>query len=87
MARKNNNLNPQRSLSQKKRILMYLQTGARLTPGECWLKIGSSKLATRISELINKDGHTEIQKQRVYVKTADGDVAQVMSYYIDPACV
>ena len=83
MAR-NINPNPRRSLSQKKRILMYLQQGGSLTPLQALEKFGTTKLATRVSELIKKDGHTEIQKQFVWVNTADGKQAHVMQYFIDP---
>lgn len=85
MARKKNiNPNPKRSLSQKKRILLLLQGGARLTPMDAINLVGCTKLSTRVSELINKEGHTEIQKQEVYVTTADGKQTKVMSYFIDP---
>ena len=77
----NNNPNPKRSLSQKARILKYLEAGNTLTPLDAWRLIGTSKLATRVSELI-AEGHTEIQKRRVEVITADGDTARVMSYSI-----
>lgn len=77
----NNNPNPKRSLSQKARILKYLEAGNTLTPLDAWRLIGTSKLATRVSELI-AEGHTEIQKKRVEVITADGDTARVMSYSI-----
>ena len=85
MARKKNiNPNPKRSLSQKKRILLLLQGGKRLTPMDAINLVGCTKLSTRVSELINKEGHTEIQKQEVYVTTADGKQTKVMSYFIDP---
>lgn len=81
MARKKNiNPNPKRSLSQKKRILLLLQGGKR----DAINLVGCTKLSTRVSELINKEGHTEIQKQEVYVTTADGKQTKVMSYFIDP---
>ena len=84
MASKNINPNPKRSLSQKKRILLRLQAGERLTPMDAIIKIGCTKLSTRVSELINKEGHSEIQKQEVFVTTADGKQTKVMSYFIDP---
>lgn len=83
MAR-NINPNPRRSLSQKQRILLYLQRGGTLTPLQALEKFGTTKLATRVSELIHKDGHDEIQKQYVWVTTADGGRAHVMQYFIDP---
>lgn len=82
MARINCNPNHKRSKTQKQLILELLQSGATLTPLDAWQKVGTTKLATRISELIS-DGHTEIQKEQVKVKTAAG-YAYVMSYFIDP---
>ena len=84
MTRTNENPNPKRSLSQKKRILSYLQAGGNLTPLDALMKVGTMKLATRISELINEDGHTEIRKTPTIVETADGGTARVMCYYIEP---
>ena len=55
MANENNNPNPIRSHSQKERILAYLQDGGCLTPLDALKKVGTMKLATRISELINED--------------------------------
>lgn len=74
--------NPKRSKSQKQRILERLQAGEVLTPMDAILGRCGTKLATRVSELINKDGHTEIQKKMVDVLNADGTPTQVMSYFI-----
>ena len=79
---KNNNPNPKRSFSQKRRILRHLQEGWPLTPMQAIDLYGCTKLATRVSELINKDGHTEIQKEMVWVNTADGKQTRVMQYSI-----
>lgn len=77
----NTNDNEVRSLSQKQLILRMLNQGAVLTPLDALWGVGSMKLSTRISELIN-EGHTEIQKTRVQVPTANGKSAWVMSYSI-----
>lgn len=84
MANENNNPNPNRSHSQKERILAYLQDGGCLTPLDALKKVGTMKLATRISELINEDGHTEIKKAPCVVETAGGEKARVMCYFIEP---
>lgn len=84
MARRNINPNPKRTFSQKKRILLALQAGKTLTPMDAIREFGCTKLASRVSDLILKEGHNEIQKRMVWVTTADGDQAHVMSYYIDP---
>lgn len=84
--RKNNTSS--RIRSQKARILAYLQAGGSLTPMEAISLCGSTKLATRISELINKEGHTEIQKRWVWVQTPDAsdhmqmELTRVMQYSI-----
>lgn len=78
----NNDPNPVRSKSQKQRILERLQAGEVLTPMDAILGRMGTKLATRVSELINKDGHTEIQKKMIEVTTADGTKTSVMSYRI-----
>jgi len=81
----NDNPNPEYTFSQKKAILSYLQEGGSLTPLEAEKKFGTSKLATRISELINEDGHTEIQKRKVKVLSPFGrKMKTVMMYYIHP---
>lgn len=79
---KNNNPDPKRSWSQKKRILRHLQEGWTLTPIQAIDLYGCTKLATRISELINEDGHTEIRKEMVFVPTAGGKMTRVMQYSI-----
>ncbi len=81
MQHENINPNPKRSASQKQRILELLQEGQVLTPLDGLHGVGSMKLATRISELIN-EGHTEIQKKPIVVETKGGGTARVMSYFI-----
>lgn len=80
----NQTIKHSRRRSQKAAILNYLQAGGSLTPMEAIDLCGSMKLATRISELINKDGHTEINKRYVWVKASDGEMIKVMQYSIDP---
>lgn len=73
--------------SRRKRILAYLQAGNTITPMQAVRIFGETKLATRISELINQDGITEIQKRWVSVSTYDdGELVEtrVKEYYIDP---
>lgn len=78
----NINPNPKRTLSQRDRILAYLQEGNSLTPLQALLMFGTTKLATRVSELILEDGHVEIAKKWVEVETSDGRTARVKLYYI-----
>lgn len=82
----NINLNPKRSRSQKERILELLQNGIVLTPIVALRMVGTTKLATRISELID-EGHTEIKKEKVTVPVWNSESetmgkATVMSYFI-----
>ena len=76
--------NKRRKPSQKQQILALLREGHTLTPMFIIHEIGCTKLATRISELINKDGHSEIRKREVYVADRDNEMVKVMSYYIEP---
>ena len=78
----NNDPNPKRSKSQKARILERLLAGEVLTPMDAILGKMGTKLATRVSELILNDGHTEIHKEMVWVKDSDGNPCHVMSYRI-----
>lgn len=77
----NNDPTPQRSLSQKRQCLAILQAGGTLTPRKARKLVGTYKLATRISELILEDGHTEIEKKLIWVRTRKGKT-QVMRYSI-----
>ena len=81
----NTNINPnsRKSRSQKDRILLYLKGGGTLTPLQALDLFGTTKLATRISELID-EGHTEIEKQWVWVPSRDGDMIRVKRYSIAP---
>lgn len=82
MATNNHNPNPRRTESQRRRILAYLQKGETLTPLQAFLMFGTSKLATRVSELILEEGHTEIEKRWVTVANFDGEDTRVMQYFI-----
>ena len=80
------NINPnrRRSRSQKDRILIYLKGGGTLTPLQALDLFGTTKLATRISELID-EGHTEIEKHWVWIPSRDGnDMIRVKRYSIAP---
>ena len=78
----NNNPNPQRSKTQRQKILRLLEQGYELTPMDAIRELGCTKLATRISELIYKEGHTEICKRRMAFLNEDGGVTRYMCYYI-----
>lgn len=78
------NRNPMRAQSQKAMILADLQAGKVITPIMALAQYGTTKLATRISELINDDGHTEIVKEWVEYTNHRG-TTKVMSYRIKTA--
>ena len=66
-----------RKLSQQKQILQYLQAGKTLTTLEAVFEIGTTKLPTRIAELIEQ-GHN-IKKE--WVTPREG--IRVMRYSMD----
>lgn len=72
-----------RRASKKAQILAYLQGGGTLTSIQAQDIIGTQKVSTRVSELINKDGHTEIGKRPVWVEDRDGYMVKVTQYFID----
>lgn len=73
--------------SRRRRILRYMQDGNIINPMKADSLFGEKKLATRISELILQENHTEIQKRWVSVSTWDeGRLVEtrVKEYFIDP---
>ena len=66
-----------RKLSQQKQILEYLQAGRTLTTLEAVFEIGTTKLPTRVAELIEQ-GHN-IKKE--WVTPREG--IRVMRYSMD----
>lgn len=68
-----------RKLSQQKQILEYLQAGRTLTTLEAVFEIGTTKLPTRIAELIEQ-GHN-IKKE--WIVPREG--VRVMRYSMDKA--
>ena len=68
-----------RKLSQQKRILEYLQAGRTLTTLEAVFEIGTTKLPTRIAELIEQgyDIHKEWVFQEGGVKFIRYSIAKV----------
>ena len=73
--------------SRRRRIYQYLKEGNTINPDKADRLFGEKKLATRISELINIDGFTDIQKRWISVSTWDaGNLVEtrVKEYFIDP---
>lgn len=83
--RVNINLDPDVSLSQKEHCLQLMQAGVVLFPKRAEHMVGTTKLATRISELID-EGHTEIVKEYIKVRCRRNKKGKtwtrVMSYRI-----
>ena len=72
----NENPNEESCLSQEKKILAYLQTGAHINPGDARLYFGCDRLAARIAD-IRKKGY-EIKDE--FIKLRSGK--RVKSYWI-----
>lgn len=64
--------------SQRDRILMYLYDNEWITPMDAIQEFGCTKLATRISELI--DAGYSIEKQTVKNKNRYGQTVHYMRY-------
>ncbi len=83
--RVNINLDPDISISQKEHCLLLMQAGEVLYPKKAEEMVGTTKLATRISELIG-EGHSEIVKRYVKVRCRKNKKGKkwtrVMSYRI-----
>lgn len=66
------------SMNQHQKILQYLKEQGSISPYDAFLKLGISKLATRISEL-RRDGY-DIKKTLIVYKAIDGKTKRYMSY-------
>ena len=65
-------------ITQKERILDYLNRFGAITPMEAFQDLGITKLATRISEL-KKDG-VKFDQKNIQVKNRYGRVINYMCY-------
>ena len=65
-------------MSQKQKILNYLQQGRSITPMDALLIFGCSRLAARIKEL-KKDGN-HIVSEMIQTTGHDGSKARVAKY-------
>ncbi len=67
--------------TQKAAIRDYLLLGLPLNPLEAWKKFGTSKLATRCSEMVRDGQLPGLQKKWIEVRTRYG-TTRVMQYQI-----
>ena len=58
-------------MTQKEMVLKYMKDFGSITPWQAIKDLGCTKLSTRVSELINKDGF-QINKETVYAKNRYG---------------
>ena len=65
-------------MTQRERILRYIDDFGSITPMEAFMDLGITKLATRVSELI-RDGE-RIEKEQVSGKNRYGDKTYYMRY-------
>ena len=66
-------------VSMGDKILAYIQKHGSITPDECYEVFHSQKLATRISELIDRG--VPIEKNWVYKKLPNGKVKKMHKVY------
>ena len=69
-------------MTQKERIIDYLETHGSITPMEAFSELGITKLATKISEMIHQDGMDNINKEYVSGKNRYGEKCHFMRYSI-----
>lgn len=78
----NINDNEPRSDTQRARILAFLQQGGKITSQEALRRFGCARLASRITDIQQKNG-IEVKRKKIQVVTADGGTAWVAQYWIE----
>lgn len=68
-------------MTQKERVLNYMKDFGDITPFQAFTDLGCTKLATRISELI-QDG-VKIKKEWVDSKNRYGEKVRFMKYSLE----
>lgn len=69
-------------MTQKELVLDYLGKNGSITPMEAFDKLGITKLATVVSDLIYKENHTEIKKEYKTGVNRFGRECYYMRYYL-----
>tara|TARA_Y100000592_G_scaffold17692_2_gene26600 strand:- start:339 stop:542 length:204 start_codon:yes stop_codon:yes gene_type:complete len=67
-------------MTQKKRLLTYLEQGNKINPLKAWQELGIYRLASRICDL-RKDGN-EIKDEWLEVPNRFGEFVRVKQYYL-----
>ena len=65
-------------MTQRERILKYLDDFGSITPWDAFFDLGITKLSTRIGEII-RSGH-KIEKTLVYTRNRYGEKVHYMKY-------
>lgn len=66
-------------MTQRDRVLKYLQEHDEITPLDAFRELGITKLATVVSGMIREEG-MDITKEWKEVKNRYGETCRVMSY-------
>lgn len=66
-------------INQHMRILSYIDDFGSITPMEAFADLGITKLASRVSELIHKDG-IAINKTKEFARNRYGEKVRYMRY-------
>ena len=66
-------------VNQRERILSYIDDFGSITPMDAFMDLGITKLASRVSELIHKDG-IAISKTKEYARNRYGEKVHYMRY-------
>lgn len=66
-------------ITQRQRILAYIDDFGSISPFEAFRDLGITKLASRVSELIYQDG-IAIRKQKEYALNRYGEQVHYMRY-------
>ena len=77
MSETNSNSKP----SQCDRVLAYMEKHGSITPMDALMDLGVMRLASRISEIVNKRG-INIEKNMIPVNNRFGEKCHVMAYSI-----
>ena len=67
-------------MTQKQRLLTYLEQGNKINPLKAWQELGIYRLASRICDL-RKDGN-EIKDEWLEVPNRFGEFVRVKEYYL-----
>ena len=67
-------------MTQKKRLLTYLEQGNKINPLKAWQELGIYRLASRICDL-RKEGN-EVKDEWLEVPNRFGEFVRVKQYYL-----